>query len=183
MSSFRNKLGHELRELIPVTLYFFVAFQLLVITQALMLEQYGISAWSFTTATVGALIVAKVVVIADHFSFVNRFPRKPLIYNIAWKTAIYFVGSILVRYLEHIIHFWRKSGSLKEANRLLLEEVVWTHVLAVQMWLLVLLFVFCLCRELIRALGRDHLTNLVFKADRGAEAPSAIKESSHDILK
>src|SRR5438045_6971215 len=104
MSKLRDKLEHELEELIPVTVFFFVSFQLLAFTQALMLEQYGIHATTFVAATIGALVVAKVVVIADHLPLVNRYPDKPLMYNIAWKTAIYLVASLVVRYAEHVIH-------------------------------------------------------------------------------
>ena len=41
MSNLGQKVKHELRELIPVTLFFFVAFELLALTDALMLKQYG----------------------------------------------------------------------------------------------------------------------------------------------
>ncbi len=30
----------------------------------------------------------------------NRFPNKPLIYNVLWKTTVYFVATYFVRYLE-----------------------------------------------------------------------------------
>lgn len=171
--SLREKLVHEVRELIPVTLFFFVAFQLLVFTQALMLEQYGIRVWSFMAATVGALIVAEVVIIADHFSFVNRYPHKPLVYNIAWKTGIYFVGSILVRYGEqHIVHFWQQAGGFAETNRRMVDEVVWAHALGMQIGLLVLLLVCCSCRELIGAVGRDRLMDLLLGGGRGNSSPA-----------
>jgi hypothetical protein len=63
MSMLGQKLKHELWELIPVTVFFFSAFQLLALTQALMLKQFGIRVCAFLTATVMALIVAKVVLV------------------------------------------------------------------------------------------------------------------------
>jgi hypothetical protein len=69
VSTLGHKLKHELRELIPVTVFFFVAFQLLALTQALMLEQYGIRASAFLTATAMALVVAKVVPTINHKPF------------------------------------------------------------------------------------------------------------------
>ena len=162
MSTFGEKLKHELRELIPVTVFFLVAFQLLALTQALMLEQFGIRISAFVAATVMALVVAKVVVITDHFALVNRFPDRPLIYNVAWKTAIYFIASLVVRYAEHLIHFWRQTGTFAEANRRLLEEIVWPHFWGVQLWLLILLLVYCAFRELVRALGRERIIKMFF---------------------
>ena len=107
MSAFNQKMKHELGELgelIPVIVFFFLTFQLLALTTALMLKQYGISVSDFLTATLMALVVAKVVLIADHFPLVNRFPDKPLSYNVVWKTVIYFAGLVAVRYAEHFIH-------------------------------------------------------------------------------
>ncbi len=162
MSTLGEKLKHELRELIPVTVFFLATFQLLALTQALMLEQFGIRVSAFLTATVMALVVAKVVLITDHFPLVNRFSDKPLSYSVVWKTAIYFVASLVVRYVEHLIHFWRQTGTFAEANRRLFEEIVWPHFWGVQLWLLILLLVYCTFRELVRALGRERVIVMFF---------------------
>ena len=52
MSTLGEKLKQELRELIPVTLFFFGTFQLLALTEALILEQFSIRISGFLTATV-----------------------------------------------------------------------------------------------------------------------------------
>jgi hypothetical protein len=162
MSTLGHKLKHELRELIPVTVFFFVAFQLLALTETLMLKQYGVSISTFLAATVTALVVAKVVVVTDHFALVNRFPDKPLIYNVVWKTFIYFAAWLVVRYAEHFIHFWRETGNVAEANRRVFGEIVWPHFWGVQLWMLVLLLVYCAFRELVRALGREGIIRMFF---------------------
>jgi hypothetical protein len=162
MHNLRQKLHHELLELIPVTLFFFITFQLLALTEMLMLEQYGIKVSTFLTATVMALIVAKVILIADHIPLINRFPHKPLAYNVLWKTSIYFLAALVVRYLEHLISFWRKTGSFAEANHQLFHEIVWPHFWGIQLWLLVLLTVYCALRELIRAIGPKRTFELFF---------------------
>lgn len=162
MSTLGQKVKHELRELIPVTVFFFMAGQLLALTEAMMLKQYGISVSVFLTATVVSLVVAKVVAITDHFALVNRFPNKPLIYNVVWKTAIYFAASLVVRYAEHLFHFWRKTGSVAEANHQLVDEIVWPHFWGIQLWLLILLLVYCTFRELVRALGRERVIRIFF---------------------
>jgi hypothetical protein len=162
MSNVSQKLKHEVRELIPVLVFFFFTFQLLALTEALMLKQYGISVAVFLTATIQALVVAKVVLIADHFPLVNRFPTKPLSYNVVWKTIIYFAGLLAFRYVEHFIHFWRQTKTVAEANRRMVEEVVWPHFWALQIWLLVLLVMYCTFRELVRALGRERVIKMFF---------------------
>lgn len=162
MKNLGLKLKYELRQLIPVILFFFVAFQLLALTKTMMLEQYGIRVSVFLTATVAALVVAKVVLIADHLPLINRFPEKPLVYNVIWKTAVYFVASLAVRYVEHLIDSWRHAANFAEANRRLFDEIVWPHFWGVQLWLLVLLLLYCAFRELARAVGRDRIIRLFF---------------------
>ncbi len=127
-----------------------------------MLKQFGIRISAFLTATIMALVVAKVVLITDHFPLVNRFSDKPLGYSVAWKTAIYFVASLVVRYVEHLIHFWRQTGNFAEANCRLLEEIVWPHFWGVQLWLLILLLVYCTFREFVRAVGRERVIGMFF---------------------
>lgn len=166
MNKFISRLKHEFVEVIPPAVFFFIAFQVIAFSRALMLEQYGIRVSTFLTATISALVVAKIVLIVDLFPFVNRFPEKPLIYNVVWKTAIYLVAALLVRYVEHLIPFVRESGDLAMANRRLLDELVWPRFWAVQLWLLVLFFVYCALRELIRALGRDRVRGMFFGAPK-----------------
>jgi hypothetical protein len=163
MGGWRDKIRRELKELIPVTVFFLVSFQVLALTKALMLGAYGIRVQTFLGALVAALVVAKVVVIADHLPFVNRFPDKPLIYNVVWKTMIYFVASVAVRYVEHLIHFWRQTDGFAAANRRLLDEIVWPHFWAVQLWLLILLFLYCSMRELVRALGAERIAQVFLR--------------------
>jgi hypothetical protein len=52
-----------------------------------MLEEYGKFS-GFVTAAIGALIMAKVVVLAHGISFISRYPDKSLIYNAEWKNAM-----------------------------------------------------------------------------------------------
>ena len=39
-------------------------------------------------------------------SFMNRFPDKPLIYNIVWKTFMYILATLVVRYVENIRSYY-----------------------------------------------------------------------------
>ena len=164
MASLVERAKHEIREVIPPTIFFFVAFQTISFTRALMLKQYGISVSTFVAATVAALVVAKVILLLDLLPAINRYPGKPLIYNVAWKTILYALASLLVRYLEHLFDFYRQQGSLLAAHQQLMRDLVWPHFWAVQIWLLVLLFVYCSLRELVRALGRDRVIEMFLGA-------------------
>ena len=149
MSNIILRLKREILGTIPTVMFFFVVFQLLAFTRALILKGYGIQVSTFLNATIGALVVGKVVLVADLLPFINRFPNKPLIYNIVWKTFIY-------------VPLIREYKNLTVANSHLFNEAVWPHFWLVQLWLLVCFFMYCTIRELGRILGREQLRSMFF---------------------
>lgn len=167
MSKVWTTIKHEFYEILPPTIFFLISFHIILLSQALMLRQYGVRLSSMTVATVGALLVAKVVLIADMLPFINRFPDRPLIYNVMWKTAIYFGMSFIVHYLEHLVPLWWRLGDLRTAHEDLLSHIVWPHFWAIQLWLLVLILVYCALRELTRVIGRRQVLNIFFGTPAG----------------
>lgn len=155
-----SAITHEMRKVIPAAIFFFIAFQLLGFTRVLILRQYELSLPAFLGATIGALVVAKVVLVVDMLPVVNRFPEKPLAYNVTWKTLIYIAAAFVVRYVEHLIPFLREHSSLGVANRALLAEMDWARFWVIQIWLLVLFLMYCTLRELIRVLGKDRVRRM-----------------------
>lgn len=162
MSNIIPRLKREIIGAIPTVVFFFIIFQLLALTKALILKTYGIEVSTFLNATVAALIVGKVVLSADLLPIINRSPNKPLIYNIVWKTFIYMVAALIVRYVEHLIPLIREYKNLTVANSHLFNEVVWSHFWLVQLWLLVCFLMYCTIRELGRILGREQLRSMFF---------------------
>lgn len=162
MNKIFNRLKDEFFGVIPTAIFFFTSFQLLALTRSLILKQYDVEVSAFVAATVGALVVAKVVMVVDLLPFVNRFPDKPIAYNIVWKTIIYFFAAFLVRYVEHLIPFVRKYGDMAIANSHLLNEVIWPHFWIVQLWLFVLFLMYCTLREFVRVLGREQIRAIFF---------------------
>jgi len=161
-----NQLSHKLKEeflaLLPPTIYFFVALHIVMLVRILMLKGTGILPLASVSAAVAALILGKAVLLADMLPIINRFPDKPLIYNVAWKTLIYLLLASLIHYLEHLLEFSRKTGSLAAANEKLLAEIVWPHFWAIQIVLLVLILTYCMMHELSRVIGREKVLQIFF---------------------
>ena len=157
-----KKLKEEFFKLLPPTIFFFVALHIVAFVRVLMLKGTGISPTSSISIAVAALILGKAVLIADLLPMINRFPNKPLIYNVAWKTLIYLLVATLIHYLERLVDFWRQAGGLVAGNEKLLAEMVWPHFWAIQLILLVLIAMYCTIHELMRVIGRDKLLRIFF---------------------
>ena len=162
MSKILSFLKKEIRELVPTTLFFLITFHIIALSRALMLEQYGIKLSTSGTATVGALIVAKVILVFNKFSFVNLFSKKPLLYSIIWKTFIFSLFTLLFLCVEELIPLVSKHGSLTSAGQHLIHEVVWPHFWSSQIVLLVALLLFCSAVELIREIGAIRIKEIFF---------------------
>ncbi|HTF75034.1 MAG TPA: hypothetical protein VK620_11995, partial [Bradyrhizobium sp.] len=157
-----TKLKEEFFKILPPTIYFFVALHLVMFIRVLMLEKTGIAPSSSISIAVAALILGKAVLIADMLPLINRFPHKPLIYNIAWKTVIYLLLSAVIHYLERLIDFWRETGSFVAGNQKLLADIIWPHFWAIQIILFVLISMYCTMHELVRVMGREKVMRIFF---------------------
>jgi len=157
-----SKLKEELFKILPPTIYFFVALHIVIFIRVLLLEGTQVSPSSFISIAVAALILGKAVLLADMLPIINQFPHKPLIYNIAWKTLIYLLLSIVIHYLERLVEFWRKTGDIVAANRKLLSETVWPHFWAIQIILFVLIAIYCTIHELARVIGKEKILRIFF---------------------
>lgn len=162
MTKLSDKLKEELIALLPPMIFFFISLHLIAFVRVLMLKGTGISVGTSVSVTLAALIIAKAVLIADLLPFINRYPHKPLVYNVAWKTAIYFLAAAFVHYLERLFDYWREAGGLVASNEKLLSEIVWPHFWAIQIFLLVLILMYCTMRELVRAIGKERVRQIFF---------------------
>jgi hypothetical protein len=162
MSTISPKIKNESRELLPPTIFFFVTLHVVAFVRVLMLEGTGIALTTSIQVTIAALILAKAVVIADLLPFINRYPNKPLVYNVAWKTVIYFLLAMAVHYLERLIDFWRETGDLVAANEKLLSQIVWPHFWAIQIFLVAIILMYCTMRELMRVIGAEEMRRIFF---------------------
>ena len=162
MSKLSAKIKEEIGALLPPTIFFFIALHLVAFVRVLMLKGTGIAPGTMVSATVAALILGKAVLIADSLPFINRYPDKPLVYNIAWKTTIYALVAMLIHYMERLVHYWREAGGFVAGNEKLLAEIVWPHFWAVQIFLVMLILIYCTMHELVRLIGGDKVRRMFF---------------------
>lgn len=157
-------IGHEVRKMLPPTLFFAAGFNLIVITTQLLVEDYGLHLFHFLVATTGALLVGKAVLVADALPFLRRFDDSPLIVPILFKTSVYVLVVLLVRLAEALIEHLVAGGTLAGLPHHLQEEFRWHRFIAVQTWIVVLFLVYTTASELGVLVGREELHSLFFGA-------------------
>ena len=162
MHKIPKKLKEEFFAILPPTIFFFVALHIVTFIRVLMAKGSHFEPLSTVSIAVAALILGKAVLIADILPPINRYPHKPLAYNIVWKTLIYLLVASIIHYLERLIDFSRQAGGLVPGNEKLLAEIVWPHYWAVQMILFLLILVYCTARELVRVIGKEKMLRLFF---------------------
>lgn len=155
-------LKKEFLELLPPTIFFFVALHIVAYIRVLMVKGTGLPLMTSLSVTIAALILGKSVLIADMLPLINRFPDKPLVYNITWKTIIYLIVAALIHYAERLYDFAKQAGGIAAGQEKLLAEIVWSHFWAVQIILFILILTYCTMHELTRVVGEDRMKRLFF---------------------
>ncbi len=150
-------LKDEIVNITPAVAFFLIAFNLIVLTDMLTTESYGLRIFSYIGASILAIIVGKAVLVANHMPVMNKFNGRPLIYGTILRGSTYFVFTVMIRFAEHLIRFISRYGSVDSAIRHMAVELYWPRFWAVQIWLAVILFVFAAYQELERAMGRGFV--------------------------
>jgi len=112
-----NWLVHEMRELFPVTLFFFVGFGLILLIVKLILQDYSVQVGVLSRAMLLSVIAGKVVLLLENVRLDERFPNWPRSTLIAIKTGFYSTGAVIAGVIEKILEAWRSSTGLGEATR------------------------------------------------------------------
>ena len=162
MHKILDKLKEEFFAILPPTIFFFVALHLLTFIRILIERGSHFQPLSTMSIAIASLILGKAVLIADMLPPINRYPHKPLAYNIVWKTVIYLVMASVIHYVERLIDFSRQAGGIVAGNEKLFAEIVWPHYLAVEIILFILIAVYCTARELARVIGKEKMLRLFF---------------------
>jgi hypothetical protein len=162
MSKLTAKIKQELAELLPPTLFFLVALHLVALIRALMNRNTGIELTTSAAVTIAALVLGKSVLLANLLPFINRYPDKPLVWNVCWKTTLYAVVALGIHYLERLYDFWKEAPSFGAANQSLFAAIVWPHFWAIQIVLALMILVYCVMAELTAALGREQMKAMFF---------------------
>jgi hypothetical protein len=164
MTRLGHTLLHEFRQVLPPTIFFFVGFNLILFTKRLILEDYLIQYTGFFIATTAALIVGKVVLVADKMPFLRRFDHAPLVRPILFKAVVYTLLVAVARLIEAFIHYVLEGGAVGHGGFLehQLGSFSWDRFIAIQLWVFALFLVYVTANEINARLGYGELFKILF---------------------
>jgi hypothetical protein len=173
----------ELREMLPPTIFFFISFNLILLTTNLLVADYGGSVGSFMLVTGGALVVGKAVLVANATQSIRRYNRAPLIRPILFKTVFYWAVVLVARLLEHWIRFWLvEHHPLGTFLPYMISTFDWHHFIAIQLWILVIFLVYEVAAELNHLFGKGELWHLLVTS-RPSELPLDRRQRIFELIR
>lgn len=151
----------EIRDVLPAFIFFLFLFHMIALTKAVLLEDYSITALRATASTVGALIVAKAIMLVEALPVARLFSNRR-VFQILWKTLLFTLVALLFRYVEEIIPLVSKYGSVVAATKALFDETAWPVYVVMALWILGGLLLYCLASELVREVGPGKVKEILF---------------------
>jgi hypothetical protein len=142
----------EAKNFIGIFIYLFIVFGLLSLHAWVVLSTQNISYRFFGIALINALVLSKVILLAEGFKFADRFKNKPLVYPVAYK-AIAFTALLFVAYVveEVLVGLWH--GKSLVASVPAIGGGTISGWLAVALIMCVALVPFFAFREMARTIG------------------------------
>jgi hypothetical protein len=152
----------EFREMLPPTIFFFIGFNLIVLTTNLILADYSVAFSSFMLATAAALVVGKSVLVANAMAVLSSYDRAPLVQPILFKTVFYWTIVFIARLLEHFIRFWLiEHNPPGDFLSHMMANFSWQRFAAIQIWILVLFLIYVTASELNHLFGDGELGRIL----------------------
>jgi hypothetical protein len=158
--SLKQRLTKEAEEVALTTLYFAVWLGALVLLKRLILADYWIEFHGLSLALVGALIIAKVVLVLEHAPLGPWVRRHAVLFEVLLRTLLYTLGVAVVLLLEKAFESRHEEGGFGAALGRVLQHRDIAHVWANTICVGSALLVFNALSVLRRHLGEGRLVAL-----------------------
>src|SRR5262245_37990656 len=173
----------ELREMLPPTIFFFIGFNLILLTTNLILADYGAQFANFMLATAAALVVGKAVLVANATRSIRRYDRAPLIRPILFKSVFYWAVVFVARLLEHFIRFWLiEHNPVGSFLSHMVATFSWDRFVAIQLWIFVLFLGYVTASELNHLFGEGELRHILLTS-RPSELPLNRRQRIFELVR
>ena len=162
-------LKREFLEMLPPTIFFMVAFHIVVYIRFLMIDKYVITFTASLFATVNALVIGKSILVADSLPLFRLLSKKRIIYVMILKIIVYSAIVLLFQFLEEFIPAISKFGSISSAMGHIAGDINWPRFWAFHIIYILFLLPYLLGTTIMSEVGKDKFFNLLF--GREPESP------------
>ncbi|MBY4678854.1 hypothetical protein [Marinobacterium arenosum] len=153
----------EIREALPVAVFFLVLFHLIALTKAVVLNDYSITSLRAVGATVGALIVAKAILMVRALP-ISELQTDKRVVQVLWNTFLYSIVVLVMRVVEEVIPLMSAHGGLLSGLSALYDEVNWPLFWIVALWTAGGLALYSVAAELVNVVGAARMKEIFFGA-------------------
>jgi len=155
-----QKLKDEIRSLVNTTLYFVIWLGMLILIKKLVLAEYRVEFYGLSKALIGALILAKVVLILEHVPLGALTRNRPALVSVILRTALYTAGVFAVLILEKGFEGRHEYGGFGPSLASVFQNANVYHVWANTICVSGALLVFNIMAVVRRNLGEDGLRRM-----------------------
>jgi hypothetical protein len=158
----RDRIVHEIRQLLFMFLYLYVLIGLFTLYEHVVLAERHIPYALYGFALVNALVLAKVMLVADDLHVGRKFEDRPLIYPVLAKSVLFAIVFLCFRLAEGLlIGLW--EGKTFQASLPSIGGGGITGVLFIGIIMSFALMPFFAFTHISRLLGPGVLLALIFK--------------------
>ncbi len=158
----KQKLAHELRQLVAITLYLAGFFLVFKVYTRLILEEYRINYFAYGLTLLKSLALAKVILTGEALHLGGKSRPRPLAVQTVRDAVIFSAFALAFEVLEHLILGWFHGKGPAEVFTEIAEKG-WPHLLAMTIVVFFAFLPFFAFRETSHALGENKLHELFFK--------------------
>lgn len=161
-----QRAGHELRRFAILFAYLWILFGLFVLNEQIVLRQRGIAFSSQGFALINALVLAKVMLVAEDLNLGRWLGRHPLVYRILHDSLLFTALFIIFHLAEHVIIGIIRGQGVRTSIPTFGGGGL-AGLLCVAVILLVSLIPYFAFSHFVRKLGWEKTRALLFEADGG----------------
>jgi len=163
-ASLKDRAIREFKVFWIIAIYLWMFLGVFTVYRRLIVAETGTVYLHYGIALIQALIIAKIVLVGQMFSFSRVHDDKPLIVPVIYKSILFGILVILFSIVERLVEGWIHHegllGGLHEISRMGFDE------LSARVLLLVVAFIpFFAFGEVGRVIGMNRLTAIFFSKE------------------
>ena len=155
----KQKLVHELKRLLLISIYLAVFFSVFKLYKRLLLDEYQLGFVTYGYVVLQSLALAKIFLTGEALHLGERFHERPLIVPTLYHTVVFCAFAWAFDVVEHFLVGTVRGKGPGEILAEILDKG-WAHMLSMTLVVFVAFLPFFAFRELDRVLGEGKLRDL-----------------------